>query len=680
MKLKTSLFKKGLLISDIKRFWWVSALYALALFFVMPFNHYMQYVSNTDINDINSLNWMKERIANEFYFNGGISQVFLIAVPVVIGALVFRYMQKSRSASLYHSLPLTRTALYFNSVLSAVILFSVPILFNTSIMLFMNLFSPLSAFYSAALIFTWLGCTFLFGIMFIAMSVFAGMFTGSSIAQLAFVYILNLLPAFLVEFVRINLRGVLYGFDTYSNIDFYRNMPMFRLFDMGLLSEGAAAVITAYTAVTLALFAGGLFAFKLRRPETAGDIITFRPVRPVFIYGFVTCATLFGGAYFIQIGNSDLAFAISGYFISSIISYIVIQMITNKSFKILHTYKGYVGFALVLVILTLGIHFDVIGYVNKIPDPKDVKETYIGYNLYWFEHKNDPDFDEKKYDNYDTALYKDPKNIENVTKLHKYLLDNKSRNGNQQYIAYKLKNGKKIIRKYSIDTATHASVLSPIYESGEYKENRYPILHQEANDLKYIEISDRRIGKSPFIVSDKAQLNSFKDAIRKDIADLNYQDMVSSSQDFITITIIDTNDKQIIYALRSDYTNTFDWLKKEGIYEQVIARAEDINSITLHSIKYSYGYQNYGKSFSGSSMSDIIEITDKAVIQEILNLSLNADSIDTDTQYIISIEGSSGTHYNEYSLKIEGKVSPELQSYLDKIQQQIQPQNDEEIE
>lgn len=665
MKLKTSLFKKGLIISDIKIFWWVSVLYALALFFVMPFNHYIQYVNN--VIDGNNTQWFKENISNELQFYGGGSQVFLLVVPVVIGALVFRYMQKNCQASLYHSLPLTRTSLYFTSIASSVILFSMPVLLNTIIMLLMNCFSSLSDFYSVSLIFTWLGYSMLFGIMFIAMSAFVGMFTGSSIAQLAFVYILNLLPLYLSEFVRVNLRGILYGFDTYSNRSFYYNMPMFKAFDMRDLDSSPVVIIIVYIAVTIALLIGGLYAFKIRRPETAGDIITFRPIKPIFIYGFVSCATLFGGAYFLGIGNNTFSYAVLGYFISSIISYIVVQMITNKSFKILHTYKGYLGFALTLTILLLGVHFDVIGYVNKIPNPNEVEETYVGYNLYWYEHKDDPGFNKNQYDSGDTNIYKYPENIENITKLHQYVLDNRSKSGNPQYIAYKLKNGKKIIRKYSIDTISHASALAPIYESVEYKENRFPILYQEAEDIKYIEIDDRRTTKNAFIVSDKAQLESFKTAIRKDIQKLKYQDLIIGSQELVTITTIDNYNRHINYALRANYTNTIDWLKKEGIYDQVIAQAEDIESITLQS-DYKKYYDSYAiEDNTGSPTADYVEITDKALIKEILDLSINAAYSDRAKGYVVLLKGTDQRYYDYYMSFEDKVVSPELQSYLDKI-------------
>lgn len=675
MKLKTSLFKKGLIISDLKRFWWVSALYAILLLFTIPINHYIQKLNSPNLNT----EWLKESISRDLLFRGGANQVFLLVVPIVIGALVFRYMQKGRSASLYHSLPLTRAVLYFNSVMSAVILLVSPLLLMTLIMFLLNWFSYLSVYYSSVLIFSWLLYSLLFGIMFLAMSIFVGMFTGNSIAQLAFVYILNFLPMFLVEFVRMNIREILFGFDTYSNVNFYAKMPMAMLLNIGTQINPVKLIIV-YITVTIALFVGGLYAFKLRKPETAGDIITFRPFRPVFIYGVTVCATLLGGAYFLSIGGSyfqangktTLPLAMFGYFISSLISYVIVQMITNRSFKVLYTYKGYIGFALVLFILTLGVKFDVIGYVNKIPAPSDVEEAFVGYNLQWWENKDNPDFDSIKYGNEDTAVYTAPQNVENVTRLHKLILDNKSMNGNSQYVAYKLKNGKRIVRRYSIDTDLYASVLGPLYESKEYKEDRYPILTQNVNSLKYIEIRDNRSVKNPLIISDKAKLESFKVAIRKDISNLAYKELVSNSQSALSINIIDTKDTKdtngtnIYYAISSVYTNTIDWLKKEGIYEEVILKPDYIDSVILESFNYNNIDNNFGKETRAVEPKRV-EITDKSIIKELLDLSFDVDYKNRAINYTVSFSHGNNSTFYRFELSFEDKVSPELQSYVDKI-------------
>lgn len=657
MKLKASLFKKGLIMSNIKTFWWFSALYAIVLLFMLPLNHYIQKFNNISGN----MDWLKETVRRDLLFEDTSSQRFLLFVPVIIAVLVFSYIQKNSSASLYHSLPVTRTALYLNSMASSLILFISPLLITALAMFLLNDFSFLSSCYSASLIITWLLYSLLFGLLFISMTAFVGMFTGSSVAQSAFVYILNLLPVFLFEFTRLNLSMILYGFDNYPKTSFYYKMPMFMLY-FNSFEEFDTSLLIIYMFLTVIFFAGGLIAFKLRRPETAGDIITFRSVKPLFIYGATVCGMLLGGTSFGVLGKPSVTFIIFGYFASTLVFYAAVQMIINKSLKILHTYKGYIGFALVLAALLLSIRFDISGYINRIPDPADVKETYIGHSIdIWF-LRDDPKFASaisKSNDRAnDRSVYKDPGNIENTTRLHRMILENRNIDGSSSYIAYKLKNGKKIIRKYPIDTEFYASALGPIYESSEYKESKFPILYQEAGDLKYIEITDTRAGKTPFVVSDKARLESFKTALRKDIGKLDYGELISQPQRVFYIKVVDNAEISVVYDLGYAFSNTLDWLKWEGIYDQLVIKPESIASIALENPNY-----------TGKGQNKKVEITDKKLIQELIDLTFEVRYSKNTPAYTVYLMPSSGSDRDKYSFTayLNGKISPELKSYIDMI-------------
>ncbi len=652
MKLKISLFKKGLIINDLKRFWWISAIYTLALLFILPLNHYMQKFDTSSEN----LDWLKESVRRDLLFENTSSQIFLLFIPVIIAVLVFRYIQKSNSASLYHSLPVTRAALYLNSMASSLILFISPLLVTTSVMFLLNGFSYLSSCYSAALIITWLLYSLLFGIMFLSMAAFVGMFTGSSVAQLAFVYILNLLPVFLFESARINLSMILYGFSNFTGNGFYYKMPMLMLY-YNRYENFTPSLIMFFVFLTIAFWVGGLIAFKLRKPETAGDIITFKAARPLFIFGVTICGMLLCGAYSGAIGRSSSGFLILGYFASTLIFYAAVQMITNKSLKILHAYKGYICFALVLAALLLGIRFDIFGYVNKVPDPAEVEEVYIGNNISYWLSKAKPLSTSTSGNWGEVSLFRESENIEKVTRLHRLILENRSTEGFSSHIAYKLKNGKNIIRAYPVDTDLYASALGPIYESQEYKDGRFPILHQEAENLKYIEIHDSRSEKLPFVVSDKVQLESFKTALRKDVENLSYGEMISQSQRIINIKIVDTSNSPVIYDLRSDFSNTLGWLKKEGIYDQVVLTSEDVISAGLEN----------PSSPDGNIKN--VEITDKKLIQELLDQSLEVDYIKGEPGYLLYFTKKRGSNTSSYSfIMYFGKnVSAELQTCINKI-------------
>lgn len=558
MKSKTSLFKKGLILSDLKRYWWVSVIFSLVLVLSMPMAHYMQKF-NLNVDNSNS-RYIKEFIVHELSFLRGISSIYPVIIPVIIAVLAYRYIQKGRQASLYHSLPVTRAELYFNSLVSAVILYVLPLLVNVFVMGLLNSFSFLSDFYTMGLIFKWFGLSVLYGILFMSMTIFVGMFTGSSIAQIVFVYILNLLPLFFFETIKINLSSFLFGFSTYSNTDFYSNLPMTMLLSGRVAITSRMVVI--YIVLSVLLLVGGLVAFKLRRPETAGDIITFKPIRPVFIYGVTVCSTLVGGAYFLGISKSSLSFAIFGYFLWALIGYVVVQMLTSKTFKVLNTYKGYLGYALVLIIMLLGVKFDIFGYINKVPAADEVANVYMGYSLNWWENRDSVKYTNMSNDN--TTIYKETANIKNITELHKMILENRSNNGFSTYIAYTLKNGKKIVRYYTLDTNLYASALGPIYESKEYKNGRFPILHQEATDIKYIQVHNYSNDKQPLVISDKEKLKGFITEIRKDISGFNYEQLASSTEDKLWIDINDNNDRVVSYGVNSNYTNTLNWFNSKN--------------------------------------------------------------------------------------------------------------------
>lgn len=559
MKSKTSLFKKGIIISDLKRYWWISAIFSLGLILAIPVAHYMQ---KSNLDDVNyPVEIIKQSIERELNFRSGISPLFPLLVPVLIAVLTYSYIQKGHSASLYHSLPLTRTALYLNSLASSLLLYAIPLMINVLVMIFLNWFSFLSAFYTAALILKWLGLSLLFGVMFMSMTIFVGMFTGSSIAQIIFVYILNLLPAFLFETLRANLSELLYGFSTYSDTSIYDRLPMIMRFSNR--PELTPLMIAGYIVLTVVLIAAGLVAFKLRRPETAGDIITFKPVKPVFIYGVTVCATLVGGAYFHMIGKYNLSSTIFGYFIGSLLGYIVVQMITLKSFKVFRTYKGYLAYALIIIAVLLGIRFDVFGYVNKVPSPDQVAEVYMGNDIFWWRNKDNKNMQFlNPYS--ENIVFTDTANIKSLTRLHKMILEDRSKNGYLDYIAYKLKNGKKIVRYYTIDTNLYASVLGPIYESEGYKEDRFPILHQKAADLKLIEIHDYTSNEKAVVISDKSQLDSFIKEMQKDINGFKYQQLVPGAETKRWIDVTYEKDKRISYEINTNYTNTLDWINKLG--------------------------------------------------------------------------------------------------------------------
>ena len=654
MKLITSLFKKGIIISDLKRFWWVSALYALALFLATPMIHFMRLFT-TSVDD---MEFIKLNIQDELRYLEGSSAIFLILAPVIIGTLLFMYMQKSKAASLYHSLPLSRAVLYINSCISAVILLVIPILFNAGVMFLLNGFTDLSDIYSASMIFRWVGLQLLFGVLFLSMTIFTGIFTGNSVAQIAFVYILNFLPYYLVEFVGGNLQSLLYGFRSYSNDSFMDKLPMSMLF---LTKRNlSASVIVLFITLTIALFAGGLWAFKKRKPEMSGEVIAFRWVRPIFIFGVTTCVALLGGAYFSSVFNTmPMEFTIFGLFLGSLLAYIIVQMITNKTFKVLNTYKGYLGFALVMVILLLGVKVDIFGYQNKVPAPESVAEVYFGNNIYYWENRNNPEYNNDDNQN----VFTTQENIEGITTFHKAILQQRPKDNkyNGNYLIYKLKNGSEIRRYYDYDKTEFEEQLSPVYKSEEYLQNRYPILKQTAEDIKYIEIRNEWVDGKNIIVSDKDMLAQLQLSISKDVQNLKYSDIISNPYDrIITIAIKDKDNKVIEYKYGSSYHNTKEFLQKNGLLEKMMLTSDEIASTLL------INYNNRQSEGPKTAIYEprTVEVSDKQIVEELIELAMNV-SHDKSQSIVVQFTTQNGRHY-DFALNYEN-VSANLQKLIDSI-------------
>ncbi|EGD45992.1 hypothetical protein Cpap_0597, partial [Ruminiclostridium papyrosolvens DSM 2782] len=92
----------------------------------------------------------------------------------------------------------------------------------------------------------------------------------------------------------------------------------------------------------------------------------------------------------------------------------------------------------------------------------------------------------------------------------------------------------------------------------------FPILHQEADDIKYIQVHDYSNKKQPTVISDKEKLKNFITEMRKDINGFNYEQLATSAEDKLWIDINDNNDRIVSYGVNSNYTNTLNWFNSNN--------------------------------------------------------------------------------------------------------------------
>ena len=164
-------------------------------------------------------------------------------------------------------------------------------------------------------------------LFFYSFAVFCAMFTGHILALPAFYIILNFLASILSFIIQGLLSAFLYGFVYSSPLDRLALWltPFRKLIDVLDVRADAALADTAgpitagtytlcglgyaiiYAVAGLVLACLALLVYRRRHLETAGDIVAVKWVRPIFKYGFASCAAVTFGSFLYSI------FCYSGY-------------------------------------------------------------------------------------------------------------------------------------------------------------------------------------------------------------------------------------------------------------------------------------------------------------------------------------------------------------------------------
>ncbi len=637
MKLKTSLFDKGILQSDLKRFWWIGALYAVLLFLAVPFRFMTQTLpipveEQWRWHALDGLLRLEAGGSSYNSFNGLPVQTLLIcAVPVFLAVMLFRYLHSPRAVGMVHSLPVKRTTLLGSHTASGILLFSAPVLLSGIVLAALALFTGLGEYYGLVQVAQWAGWTLLYDLFLFSAAVFVGMFTGNALAQAGFTYILNILPFGLYLLVACNLEKLLYGFDASAlSNGWARVLPLMRVVfsDKGF-SWGEGAV---YFLIVLALLAGAGLAYRLRKSEAAGNIIAFEGLRPVFRYGFAVCLMLLGGfiaAYLFDSGSTAVMLACV---LSAVAGYWVSLMLVKKTVNVWRGYRGCLVFTAVIVVLLAGVSADLTGYVRYEPRPDEIVSAYYGSNYNGWRYEED----HKQVGLYfqSEGRFAEKANIEAVLKLHERLAASRSENGREKYIAYSLESGRTVFRKYKVEESAVEEFLRPLYESEEYRKDKYPILNQAVRNLKTIEIGDRRTDKKPLVLSDAKQMESFAQVMRTELSRAGYEEIIKSESQYMYIRITDAKNFSCEYSLNRDYGLIRSWLEENGYAESILLQPAEIQRVDAAAMKLTrYKGGIYGYSYSTAQAYKITQLEDAKLIGELMEICTSGYTEDTAGQY-----------------------------------------------
>lgn len=657
MNSKTSLFSKALVKSDIKRYWWVSVIYiVLTALFILP-NAVMK-----DIGDVYS------RFDSD---NGALALFFAFA----LGGLLFSYLHRVNSVSFMNSIPVSRTTQYLSHILSGFILLIVPITVTSLVIFFEELHYGSGIQFCYKYFYTCLlysACAFM-------LTTFTSVLSGNLISTYVFGGGFVALPYFILSMANEIFSKNVYGF-----VDYDEGIMQY-IYIMGI-DEMWAKRSVIYITIAVALFIISLVLYKLRNMENYGEVVAFKPLKPILMYFVAVCFGLFGYDLLYYIHNRSLNFTL-GVLPLGIVALIAVFMLNQKSFSFKGILKPIVIFAVCMGIVNVIFAFDLTGYEKRIPDENNVVsiDAFSGYyaNCY----ATSRDYGAPIYDDINKGILTDKKDIDTITKLHKYLVQRGAVNDNSISIkiTYTLKNNKKLSRNYLLNY----NEMKDIYSIDNYKKVIYPIANDNKKEMDYVELSDSR-SLSPSIRLYNIDINKLYDVVKKDVIKLTPEDLSAidfgidsdSHLDIHFTEYVNYKGKTYKYdisqniPLNSCFKDVIDYLQQQG-YTSNYVPIDSINSLDIDYSALDDQNDDYTDAETAVSELDTknnVQISDKNDIKAIMEALYNLNYKDPDDKntalYRLSIfstdlrsNGKDG--YITVTLP-SNEISPALKKYFKK--------------
>lgn len=328
-----------------------------------------------------------------------IYQVVAVIVPgltfgyaILCAMMVWSYLYSARSVGLMHSLPIDRTCLFVTNTLSGLAMMLIPYVTTGILVCLIALgwgFLDIGAALEAAVVIILITLTF-FG-----MATFCAMVTGNIFALPVFYVILNFvfptLEALINSFSQMFLVGVTGVYD--GKLEFLS--PLLRLYsklNTGIYSDEPAQLAGASTAavyglVGIVLLILSWVLYRMRRSESAGDVVAFRWLRPIFRYGVALASALtlgwllyeiiwypiFQTGYYADFVPMAVCMAVTG-----VIGYYVASMLLEKSLRVFRrSWPGVLTVCAGVVILCGCVRFDLLGMESRVPRQEDIARVTV---------------------------------------------------------------------------------------------------------------------------------------------------------------------------------------------------------------------------------------------------------------------------------------------------------------
>lgn len=396
MQSKRSFFNKALFRKNLTRYWPLWGGMSIAGSFI-PLYMLLELSTRTSLGLAPGPNDFAELLYGAVTI---FAPTFLMVYALLCAMLVWNYLYSPRAVGLMHTLPVDRTCLFVTNALSGLVMLGIPFLVVGGLLCLLALafgfFNLLAAVNTVAAV-------ILLAVLFFGLATLCAMLTGHTAMLPALYLLLNFLAALLETMVGFLNQTFLMGIPLQSmQLQFLTPLlQIYENFTMGYLDMEPASAASQESAVylqglgTVALYglAGiGLLAlswllYRKRQSERAGDIVAYRPLRPVFRYGVALLSALtlgpllesaFWAAIYADIPSSNLLPMIVCMAIAGVVGYYVASMLLEKSLRVFRgSWRGAALVAAGAAALCLLVSIDLFGVERRVPEPEEIESVTL---------------------------------------------------------------------------------------------------------------------------------------------------------------------------------------------------------------------------------------------------------------------------------------------------------------
>ncbi len=410
-----------------------------------------------------------------------VNVIMIFTLPVMVSILLYGYMMGEKSSSFIHGLPISKKKIYTTNVVTGIAMYVLPYMINLVILQLLQL-GKMGEYIPIVELWKWFGINLLYHTIFFSFSTLVGMFCASKISHGILTYVLMYEPIGILVILSRILEEIIYGFYAFSSQieELFLKSPFIKVWtDFNQISyyyenakiniEGKNILI--YMVVSAIMLILSLGIYKRRKLETTKEFIAFKGVRIFLKYSATLCVHLLSYLYFHYMLNESKIGSMVASLILTIIAYFIIEMILKKTYKVLPSWKGAIVYTIIISSLYAIASNGMLGYETRIPKIEEVKEIELTRNE-------------------ETIAFDEAGSKKIIRDFHEKIINNKTKGYQTIVIKYTLNNGKKVSRKYGIDTDNYKKELKTIYESNEYIEEVWKTI-EDITKVKEINLSIR---------------------------------------------------------------------------------------------------------------------------------------------------------------------------------------------